>query len=86
MSSGLLSYLLPTGLAAWDPVGPKVPQLHSLEQLGTLFTGVQMVHVSPPLPLREALQSFPNQNERNPQDEVLYQAKLHITFFLLRYT
>lgn len=58
MSSGLLSYLPLTGLAVWDPVGPKVPQFHSLEQLGTMLTGVQMFHsdvsdVSPPLALRE---------------------------------
>lgn len=54
MSSGLLSYLPLTGLALWDSVGPKAAQFHSLEQLGTLLIGVQMFHVSPPLPLREA--------------------------------
>lgn len=59
MSSSLLSYLPLIGLAVWDPVGPKVPQFHSLKQLGTLLTGVQMFHsdvpdVPPPLALREA--------------------------------
>lgn len=53
MSSGLLSNLPLTRLAVWDPVGPKVPQFHSLQQLGTLLIGVQMFHFSPPLPLRE---------------------------------
>lgn len=54
MSSGVLSYLPLVGLAVWDPVGLKVPQFHSLEQQGTLLIGVQMFHVSPPLPLRDA--------------------------------
>lgn len=54
MSSGVLNYLPLIGLAVWAPVAFKVPQLHSLEQQGTLLIGVQMFHVSPPLPLRDA--------------------------------